>query len=71
MLILTRRETEEIRIGDEITIAVLGIKGNSVRICIEAPKHISVDREEIYERKRQVTSCDRAPPPKRREGGRC
>jgi carbon storage regulator len=53
MLILTRRVTEEIRIGDEITVAVLGITGNSVRLGIEAPKHVSVDREEVFERKRQ------------------
>jgi carbon storage regulator len=53
MLILTRRLTEEIRIGDDITVAVLGIKGNSVRLGIEAPKHVSVDRVEVYERKRE------------------
>ena len=53
MLILTRRVTEEIRIGDDITVTILGIKGNSVRIGIEAPKDVSVDREEIYKRKRR------------------
>jgi carbon storage regulator len=52
MLILTRRVTEELRIGDEITVAILGIKGNSVRIGIEAPKHILVDRKEVFERRR-------------------
>ena len=53
MLILTRRLTEEIRVGDDITIAILGISGRSVRIGVEAPRHISVDRAEVYERKRQ------------------
>lgn len=52
MLILTRRIDEQIRIGDLITVAILGIKGGQVRIGIEAPRDISVDREEIYQRKR-------------------
>jgi carbon storage regulator len=50
MLILTRRIGEIIRIGNDVTIAVLGIKGNQVRIGIEAPKSVPVHREEIYER---------------------
>jgi carbon storage regulator len=66
MLILTRRLTEEIRIGDEITIAVLGIDGNSVRIGIEAPKHISVDRQEVYERKRGQCAKPARPPRRNR-----
>jgi carbon storage regulator len=51
MLILTRRVNEAIRIGEEITVVVLGVKGNQVRIGIEAPKELSVDREEVRERK--------------------
>jgi len=65
MLILTRRVTEEIRLGDEITIAVLGIQGKSVRIGIEAPRHVSVDRQEVYERKHRAskTCALRTSPP--------
>jgi carbon storage regulator len=48
MLILTRRVGETVMIGDEVTITVLGIKGNQVRLGINAPKDVSVHREEIY-----------------------
>jgi carbon storage regulator len=58
MLILTRRVTEQIRIGDKITVAILGIKGNSVRIGVEAPKNIIVDREEVSERRRRELCFD-------------
>jgi carbon storage regulator len=50
MLILTRRVGESVMIGDDITVIVLGVKGNQVRVGVDAPKEVPVHRQEIYER---------------------
>jgi len=53
MLILTRRIGETLMVGDDVTITVLGVKGNQVRIGVNAPKDVAVHREEIYQRIQQ------------------
>lgn len=58
MLILTRRVSESLMIGDEVTITVLGVKGNQVRLGVNAPKDVAVHREEIYERIRAEGSSE-------------
>ncbi len=50
MLILTRRVGETLMVGDDVTVTVLGVKGNQVRIGVDAPKDVAVHREEIYQR---------------------
>ncbi len=58
MLILTRRVGETLMIGDDVTVSVLGVKGNQVRIGVNAPRDVAVHREEIYERiKREKTNA--------------
>lgn len=58
MLILTRRVGETLMIGDEITATILGVKGNQVRLGIQAPKDVAVHREEIYERIKNESAAE-------------
>lgn len=59
MLILTRRVGETLMIGDEVTVTILGVKGNQVRVGVNAPRDVAVHREEIYERiKREQAEQD-------------
>ena len=56
MLILTRRVTESLMIGDDVTVTILGIKGNQVRVGVQAPKDLAVHREEVFYRIRDEES---------------
>jgi carbon storage regulator len=62
MLILTRRVGETLMIGDQVTVTVLGVKGNQVRIGINAPKDLAVHREEIFQRIRREKDVEAAAP---------
>jgi carbon storage regulator len=62
MLILTRRVGETLMIGDQVTVTVLGVKGNQVRIGINAPKDLAVHREEIFQRIRREKDAEAAAP---------
>ena len=57
-MILTRRVGETLMIGDEVTVTVLGVKGNQVRIGVNAPKEVAVHREEIYDRIKREQEVD-------------
>jgi carbon storage regulator len=61
MLILTRRVGETVMIGNEVTVTVLGVKGNQVRIGVNAPKDVAVHREEIYDRIKREEDLDSQP----------
>lgn len=62
MLILTRRVGESVVIGEDVTVTVLGVKGNQVRIGINAPKTVAVHREEIFERIKSGRAVDGSVP---------
>jgi carbon storage regulator len=61
MLILTRRVGESVVIGEDVSITVLGVKGNQVRIGVKAPKSVAVHREEIFERIKRENETEAEP----------
>jgi carbon storage regulator len=62
MLILTRRVGEALVIGEGVTLSVLGVKGNQVRIGVDAPKHVAVHRQEIFDRIKNQSETAANPP---------
>jgi len=68
MLILTRRVGETVVIGDDVTVTVLGVKGNQVRLGVNAPREVAVHREEIFERIKRERAEDEAEMPKYMNG---
>lgn len=69
MLILTRRVGETVMIGEEVTVTVLGVKGNQVRIGVNAPRDVAVHREEIFERIKREEQGDGSPQPAKSGNG--
>jgi carbon storage regulator len=63
MLILTRRVGESVIIGNDVTVTVLGVKGNQVRLGVNAPREVAVHREEIFERIKREQAEDKSPRP--------
>jgi carbon storage regulator len=63
MLILTRRVGETVMIGDDVTVTVLGVKGNQVRLGLNAPKEVAVHREEIFQRIQREREGSAVPAP--------
>jgi carbon storage regulator len=61
MLILTRRVGETLVVGDDVTVTVLGVRGNQVRLGVNAPKEVAVHREEIYQRIQMEKGGENAP----------
>lgn len=59
MLILTRKANESLMIGNEVTVTVLGIRGNQIRIGINAPQDVAIHREEVYNRIKHEEDCKR------------
>lgn len=70
MLILTRRVGETLMVGDDVTVTVLGVKGNQVRIGVNAPKDVAVHREEIYDRIQKEQSGAASAQPLASSGGK-
>ena len=68
MLILTRRVGETLMVGDEVTVTVLGVKGNQVRIGVNAPKEVEVHREEVYARIQQEREKEHLNSPEGKRG---